>query len=146
MSALAHGANRVLSSWKEIASYLGKGVRTVQRWEHQLAMPVHRPAGADKGVVLAYPEELDAWIRKTAAQPHLLQAHAGDDAPDAASEAQQLRERCEALCAAHRKAVAALMSNLKNTMQYVSAVPTDLPRATATPLNGKLNPISQAGA
>ena len=26
----------VLSSWKDIARYMGKGVRTVQRWEHHL--------------------------------------------------------------------------------------------------------------
>lgn len=54
----------VLGSWKEIANYLGKGVRTVQRWERQWALPVHRPSGADKGIVLAYPSELDAWAHR----------------------------------------------------------------------------------
>ena len=33
--------DKVFSSWKEIAAYLGKGVRTVQRWEAVLGLPVH---------------------------------------------------------------------------------------------------------
>ncbi len=53
----------VLSSWKEIASYLGKGVRTVQRWERELGLPVRRPKPNEKQIVLAFPEELDAWLR-----------------------------------------------------------------------------------
>jgi hypothetical protein len=54
----------VLGSWKEIANYLGKGVRTVQRWERCSALPVHRPSGSSKGVVLAFPAELDRWARR----------------------------------------------------------------------------------
>jgi hypothetical protein len=54
----------VLGSWKEIASYLGKGVRTVQRWERHSGLPVHRPSGSSKGVVLAFPAELDHWARR----------------------------------------------------------------------------------
>lgn len=52
-----------LSSWKEIAAYLGKGVRTVQRWEQQFALPVRRP-NAKSHVIFAIPEELDAWVKK----------------------------------------------------------------------------------
>ncbi len=52
----------VLGSWKEIAAYLRKGVRTVQRWEQQLGLPVHRPEVAAKGMVFASPEELDQWL------------------------------------------------------------------------------------
>jgi hypothetical protein len=54
----------VLGSWKEIANYLGKGVRTVQRWERCSGLPVHRPSGSSKGVVLAFPAELDRWARR----------------------------------------------------------------------------------
>ncbi len=54
----------VLGSWKEIASYLGKGVRTVQRWERCSGLPVHRPSGSSKGVVIAFPAELDKWARR----------------------------------------------------------------------------------
>ena len=38
----------ILNSWKEIANYLGRGVRTVQRWERDLRLPVHRPKGKDR--------------------------------------------------------------------------------------------------
>src|SRR3954464_3763144 len=53
---------RILNSWKEIASYLGRGVRTVQRWEAQLGLPVHRPAGKDHSAVVAFSSELDQWL------------------------------------------------------------------------------------
>ncbi|HEY3929213.1 MAG TPA: response regulator [Candidatus Koribacter sp.] len=50
----------MLTCWKEIAHFLGKGVRTVQRWE-ALGMPVHRPAG-DRNIVFADPDELRRWM------------------------------------------------------------------------------------
>lgn len=53
----------VLTSWKEIGQYLGKGVRTVQRWERESALPVRRPTSASRRAVLAFPEELDRWTR-----------------------------------------------------------------------------------
>lgn len=52
----------VLSGWKEIANYLGKGVRTVQRYEVELGLPVRRPAGSSCGSVVATKAELDAWV------------------------------------------------------------------------------------
>ena len=53
----------VLSSWKDIARYLGKGVRTVQRWERHLGLPVRRPIGASqKSAVVLYREDVDAWL------------------------------------------------------------------------------------
>lgn len=55
---------RVLSGWKEIAHYLNRGVRTVQRWE-QFGLPVHRPHGERRSAVTALPEELDAWVAAT---------------------------------------------------------------------------------
>ncbi len=33
----------ILNSWKQIAEYVGRGVRTVQRWEHKLGLRVRRP-------------------------------------------------------------------------------------------------------
>lgn len=52
----------VLSGWKEIAHYLGKGVRTVQRYEWQMALPVRRPAGKPHGSVVATKAEIDTWV------------------------------------------------------------------------------------
>ena len=54
--------NQILSSWKEIASFFGKGIRTVQRWEQNLGLPVHRPQGASKNIVLANIDELSEWL------------------------------------------------------------------------------------
>jgi hypothetical protein len=54
----------VLTSWKEIAAYFGKGVRTVQRWEGSLGLPVRRPQGsASRNIVMATRSELDAWLQ-----------------------------------------------------------------------------------
>ncbi len=55
-----------LNSWKEIASYLGRGVRTVQRWETELQLPVHRIGDSERSPVFAFKVELDSWMRKQA--------------------------------------------------------------------------------
>jgi len=52
---------RRLDSWKEVASYLGRGVRTVQRWERDEGLPVHRLAHEKRGSIYAYSHEVDAW-------------------------------------------------------------------------------------
>lgn len=53
-----------LESWKEIASYLKRDVRTVQRWERRGGLPVHRRE-ENLGGVYAYRSELDAWRTNT---------------------------------------------------------------------------------
>jgi len=50
-----------LDSWKEIAAYLGRGIRTVQRWEQEEGLPVHRLAHEKRGSIYARREELAAW-------------------------------------------------------------------------------------
>ena len=55
----------VLNSWKEIATYLGRGVRTVQRWEAELQLPVHRPRGKNRSAVMAFRAELNDWLFRT---------------------------------------------------------------------------------
>jgi hypothetical protein len=61
--------SEVLNSWKEIAAYLGRGVRTVQRWEHDLALPVRRPRGKDRSAVIALKSDLDKWLQDTPLGP-----------------------------------------------------------------------------
>ena len=53
-----------LDSWKEIASFLRRDVRTVQRWEKKEALPVHRHQHEKLGSVYAYPEEFNDWFGK----------------------------------------------------------------------------------
>jgi Tol biopolymer transport system component len=50
-----------LESWKEIAAYLKRDVRTVIRWEKSESLPVHRQMHQARGSVFAYPSELEAW-------------------------------------------------------------------------------------
>src|SRR6516165_609550 len=52
-----------LDSWKEIAAYLRREVRTVQRWEKSSGLPVHRLQIGKQGSVYAHKAELDAWYR-----------------------------------------------------------------------------------
>jgi TolB-like protein len=54
-------AERRLDSWKEIALYLQRDVTTVQRWEKQEGMPVHRHLHQKRGSVYVLTSELDAW-------------------------------------------------------------------------------------
>jgi TolB-like protein len=50
-----------LDSWKEIAAYLGRDVRTVQRWAKNEALPIHRKLHKKKSSVYAFKRELDQW-------------------------------------------------------------------------------------
>jgi len=50
-----------LDTWKEIAAYLGRDVRSVQRWEIQEGLPVRRHRHGVQSSVFALPDELDAW-------------------------------------------------------------------------------------
>src|ERR1700687_5780898 len=61
MPMQARPANDRLDSWKEIAAYLKKEVRTVQRWEKNLGLPVRRLAQGKQGTVFADKSDLDAW-------------------------------------------------------------------------------------
>lgn len=50
-----------LESWKEIATYLNRAVRTVQRWARDSGLPVHRLATVKRGAIYAYKSEIDIW-------------------------------------------------------------------------------------
>jgi TolB-like protein len=50
-----------LDSWKEIAAYLRRGVRTVRRWERDEGLPVRRHIHRVLGSVYAFKSEIDEW-------------------------------------------------------------------------------------
>ncbi len=50
-----------LESWKKIAAYLKRDVRTVQRWEQANGLPIHRQPRSQRALPYAYKSELDAW-------------------------------------------------------------------------------------
>jgi len=62
-----------LDSWKEIASYLKRGVTTVQRWERTEGLPVHRLPHAKAGSVYAFRRELDSWWAQRSASIELAE-------------------------------------------------------------------------
>jgi hypothetical protein len=55
-------ASTRLNSWKEIAAFLGRGVRTAQRWERELQLPVHRIGKGSRSPVYALITELKFWL------------------------------------------------------------------------------------
>lgn len=59
----------ILTSWKEIGQYLGKGVRTVQRWEREAGLPVRRQTEPSPHTVIAISDELDGWARSRTRGP-----------------------------------------------------------------------------
>ena len=63
------GGEERLESWKEVASYLGRTVRTVQTWEKHEGLPVHRHQHDKQGTVYAYPPELDRWLNNRSEAP-----------------------------------------------------------------------------
>src|SRR6267378_4423219 len=63
-----------LESWGEIAAYLRREIRTVQRWERYQGLPIRRLTIGRLGSVYAYRSELDKWFRER--QP---QAENGDE-------------------------------------------------------------------
>jgi len=54
----------LLDSWKEIAVFLHRGVRTVQRWEREEGLPVHRHHHGKRGTVFASTSEIKQWTRR----------------------------------------------------------------------------------
>lgn len=55
---------RRLESWKEIAAFFRRDIRTVQRWEAREGMPVHRHLHHDRAAIFAFTTELDDWWRR----------------------------------------------------------------------------------
>jgi len=76
-----------IETWVEIAEYLRRDVKTVQRWERKSGLPVHRvQIGRGHPNVYAYAVELDAWLEaKTLAEQY--------PAPPPPTREQQIEER-----------------------------------------------------
>lgn len=76
MTQRSGSTDEKLESWKEIAAFLGRGVRTVQRWERTEDLPVRRHQHERGGTVYAYKSELLEWYqgrqsRLEAEAPHV---------------------------------------------------------------------------
>jgi CRISPR/Cas system-associated endoribonuclease Cas2 len=91
----------ILNGWKDISNYLGKGVRTAQRYEREAGLPVRRPSGGS-GSVLATKAELDAWLDATPLrQAFRLKTRSSDavfkELQRSIEEGRQLRQQMKAL-------------------------------------------------
>jgi tetratricopeptide (TPR) repeat protein len=62
-SGLPRSSDR-LDSWKEVANYLRREVRTVQLWEKNEGLPIHRHFHKQLGTIFAFRSEIDAWARQ----------------------------------------------------------------------------------
>ena len=71
---------RRLDGWKEIAAYLGRGVRTVQRWERELHLPVRRIDTGRGQVTYAFVDELEQWRESAAAKKATSETGANGEA------------------------------------------------------------------
>ena len=58
-----------LDSWKEIAAYLRRDIRTVQRWEKSEGLPVYRHQHDKLGSIYAYKPELTEWFNSRRQSP-----------------------------------------------------------------------------
>jgi len=65
MAEAKTGNFTALNSWKEIAGYLKIDIRTCQRWEQSLGLPVHRIGHSLRSRVVAYPAEIEEWRKNT---------------------------------------------------------------------------------
>jgi|WetSurSiteA1Bulk_404760.scaffolds.fasta_scaffold04875_3 eukaryotic-like serine/threonine-protein kinase len=124
---------KILDSWKEIAEHLRRNVRTCQRWEREMGLPVHRLDGSSKARVFAYSGELDRWL---AEKSHMLEVERdgrgglGEPGPSGAAE----RSRSLIL----KKAILAAGSVLVGALIFV-AVRT-IPKGTSDRLPSSRRP------
>ncbi len=69
---MPNGNGARLDSWKDIASYLRRDVRTAIRWEKEKGLPVRRVPGGQRKAVFAYISELDTWLTHEELEPQGL--------------------------------------------------------------------------
>jgi hypothetical protein len=127
----------IVSGWKDSANYLGKAVRTVQRYEYELGLPVHRPAGKLRGSVIAAKSDLDAWVaaRPTGELPVLLDSNPDPSAligelKTRLAEFKRLREETAQSRQALAKSRKVLRESLATTVSATGIVPLALASRT----------------
>ena len=124
-----------LDSWKEIAAFLQRDVRTVQRWEKQASLPVHRHGEPHLRSVYAYRSELDAWWTKHSA----LEIAAAESPPGLAWRFRPFGRRRLVIVAA---VLAAVLSVLAVATMWRSKPPSAGAAGPATPVTVLLTRIT----
>ena len=129
-AAFASQQPDLLTSWKEIASYLGKGVRTVQRWEEQFGLPVRRPNEKVKGIVCSTRPELDQWLEAQWSQRPREFARACEADAAFCATVRANMEKAMALRRANRELLADVRSSVRLMIQECQTMGRNL---TPTP-------------
>ena len=104
----APATNATLQGWKEIAAELDRSVRTVQRWEQKLDLPVHKLGNGSGSPVFAFKDELHSWLRAN--------ANEGKPTNAESSQATSLNQHGESF--ARRRAA---LEKIKNSTAQITA-------------------------
>ena len=100
-----------IDSWRGIAEFFQRDERTVQRWERDRCLPVHRTP-AEHGTVFAYRSELLLWLHTpTAPRPARLGLKRISPEPPA-GEGEQARNAPQIVSAQARVAIQPLRSSV----------------------------------
>jgi hypothetical protein len=137
MNQETSSSSHILSGWKDIANYLGKGVRTVQRYEGELRLPVRRPAGRARGSVVATKEEIDSWIASSPIREH-SKLEGGDTRPVLSIET--MKKRIEEMSRL-RAQMKELRANLQGSLYALS----ESVRSLQAQMKGSKNSSPQHG-
>jgi len=109
----------IINGWKEIANYLGKSVRTVQRYERVLGLPVRRPARKSIASVIATKVELDAWIAAAPVREQFQLTTAAVDNTSLVNEFRLKTERLYQLGLKNQQLQEELVSSVKLLLQNI---------------------------
>ena len=150
-SSHSHENADVLNSWKEIATYLGRGVRTVQRYERNLGLPVRRLGGESGRSVIAFPQDLDDWLTSAPLgehrnTPERRMLETVDIARTARKESERLRFKCHELREAHHEMLNQLCVNLLGIVKTIKLNPTHLQAVHQNQIDMLAHAFSDCGA
>ncbi len=90
---------------------MGRGVRTVQRWEHDLGLPVRRPRHHLHSPVVAITAEIDEWLR------HGVLNRTQQDRHTARAELRRLRSELESRVETFHQNVARMRQRVEELRQ-----------------------------
>jgi len=102
---------RLLNSWKEVSAYVGRSVRTAQRWE-KYGLPVRRLSSSPRAAVVARAADIDIWVQ--AAQSHGFGATLVNvlSPADLIQQSQLLRAESRLLLSELRKGIASVVGRI----------------------------------
>ena len=118
----------VLNSWKEIAAYMGRGVRTVQRWEQELGLPVRRPRGKERSAVIALKKDLDLWLQSAQSSALVQEKAPQPSALQLWQKTQMLRQQTAELVARSHTLRAKIQVNFALASELNRKIPPQLQR------------------